>query len=108
MQYRTVTCVRNDGVTVGDEVCSKLVGNKPTGSQGCNTQSCISCRYNYISDSVLHYDNYYAEYRVNGTVICGQSTPNIPPGTCGSYSSGERMGVFGNWKGILYQICGPF
>ena len=44
-QTRSVTCARNDGVTVDDAVCLKLVGAKPATSQACNTQSCIICRY---------------------------------------------------------------
>ena len=38
-QTRTVSCKRNDGVTVSSTYCS---GTKPATSQTCNTQSCVS------------------------------------------------------------------
>ena len=46
-QTRSVTCQRNDGQTVLDNLCTKYVGAKPTTSQECNTQSCApdDCRY---------------------------------------------------------------
>jgi len=38
-QSRSVTCQRNDGVTVSDSNCS---GTKPAGSQSCNIQLCAN------------------------------------------------------------------
>ena len=46
-QTRSVTCLRNDGQTVADSLCTKYVGGKPATSQPCNTQSCAECRYSY-------------------------------------------------------------
>lgn len=58
MQYRSVTCARNDGVIVGDEVCSKLVGGKPGTAQACNTQSCApACCCNWNAQQVRYYTN---------------------------------------------------
>ncbi len=37
-QTRSVTCQRNDGVSVADSYCS---GSKPAASQACNTQACV-------------------------------------------------------------------
>ena len=48
-QTRSVTCLRNDGQTVADSLCTKYAGSKPAASQQCNTQSCAECRYSNTS-----------------------------------------------------------
>ena len=110
VQYRSVVCTRNDGVTLGDEVCSKLGGGKPVGSQGCNTQSCITCRYDDANRTQFtpgdgHFVRPSCALIVNGTSIC------VMPGACVNVScNGWYVGtlVSGGLGGVLYQICGPF
>ena len=133
-QTRSVTCARNDGVTVDDAVCLKLVGAKPATSQPCNTQSCISCRYNASTDRVQYRYLTYSENKpcydfiLNGVFItkdgsCGSicnatdvfpfpSNPDqsdrmgTTSTTCKGYSIGSYMDELSLWK--RYQICGPF
>ncbi|MAI08340.1 MAG: hypothetical protein CMF61_05210, partial [Magnetococcales bacterium] len=55
-QTRTVSCKRNDGVTVSSTYCS---GTKPAASQTCNTQSCnASC-------TIRHPIGWYGAGRLN-------------------------------------------
>lgn len=131
VQYRTVTCARNDGVTVGDEVCLKLVGAKPATSQACNTQSCVSCRYdsnNYIispdwgvSESSCTCARYPSTGAGNAaaysTIINGKHHSGIPSpyygGACQdrntSWSCDDSDCNRVNYSCIiLYQVCGPF
>ena len=118
VQYRSVTCARNDGVTVGDEVCSKLVGAKPGTSQGCNTQSCISCRYERSPLTAVVYTRGIhgvggnsQVYDINSNQIC-----NSMENTCGNYSKGkiaETSQVPCGWGDqtcprYYSEICGPF
>lgn len=58
IQTRTVTCKRDDGVTLPDSVCASFVGDKPTTEQVCNTQSCT---YYWMG----HSDDYAALYIYN-------------------------------------------
>lgn len=62
-QTRTVTCLRNDGQTVSDSLCTKYVGSKPATSQSCNTQSCApdDCRYSTVSPK-------YGVFSSNGVI----------------------------------------
>lgn len=133
-QYRSAYCTRNDGTTVDDSVCSRLVGGKPSTSQSCNTQSCVSCKYSGPTTSeqagsypfvipntgvhtrykgIMGRDNKY--YYVNGQYIAMCSTT-----PCGNYSFGNLMnsvyrdvssgegGTTTQIRAYYYEICGAF
>ena len=123
-QTRSVTCARNDGVTVDDAVCLKLVGAKPATSQPCNTQSCISCKYDagvmadrctgrypvYSGTASLVQRNYPPLYYINGAVqidstIYTKGTTQKDTCRCQSNANNDSP----HFKSYdVYEICGPF
>ena len=124
VQYRTVTCARNDGVTVADEVCSKLDGAKPATSQACSTQSCISCKYDagvlaarctgrypvYSGTASLVQRNYAPLYYINGTVQLDSTIytkGTTQKDTCRCQSNANNDSPHFNTYDV-YEICCPF
>ena len=124
-QTRSVTCARNDGVTVDDAVCLKLVGAKPATSQPCNTQSCISCKYDagVMDKSCIRRNPRYSGtaslvqrgydvplYYINGTIqldstIYTKGTTKKGTGSCQSNVNNDSP-IFKIYD--VYEICGPF
>lgn len=120
IQTRTVTCQRNDSVTVSDSNCS---GMKPATSQTCNTNLCINnneyCRLSVIYSINNHnfpyfywpewhisktwnisynsnWCNFYSEEEVSSS--CPSWVPTYP-------DSSTRYGVV-NWNfNINWHLC---
>ena len=67
-QSRTVTCMRNDGVAKPDEFCSGIT--KPTLTQTCNTQSCVSW---VIQNVMFHYGRNTAGNTKKAIVTVGKA-----------------------------------
>ncbi len=124
-QTRSVTCARNDGVTVDDAVCLKLVGAKPATSQPCNTQSCITCRYDtknrttrdcsYVSAgcscSVSMSNCQFLSGYVNGAYYNNIESKGYTKGTCIScydYYEGDCNSYCEHRCSCDYEICGQF
>ncbi len=104
-QTRSVTCLRNDGQTVADSLCTKYVGGKPSTSQPCNTQGCVTCSY---SENVTEYGHtcmlggtFKTKIRWNGSFITPEEgvSGHVP-----SYTSGGYIYTPGTYK--RNQYCG--
>lgn len=131
-QTRSVTCARNDGVTVDDAVCLKLVGAKPATSQACNTQTCISCKYDAVfyphchglltnsitSNTYIWMANFDNDQETRGMLYVGGNliTRSLPVGstTYDSYWRGElkdtcihRWNINSRDSSYGYAVCGP-
>lgn len=131
-QTRIVTCARNDGVTVNDAVCLKLVGAKPATSQACNTQTCISCKYDAVfyphchsletnsitSNTYIWMANFDNDQEIRGMLYVGGNliTRSLPLGstTYDSYWRGELKDTCRYMWNINsidssygYAVCGP-
>lgn len=133
IQYRTVTCTRNDGLIVSDTVCSKLVGAKPTGNQGCNIQSCISCKFSggttgaykrwgtggggtaqatcwvFLVNNINLSTNGTCSSNCNLFFYMGLTRPGRSEvgWHCGSFYPGAYHGEYGG-DIDYHEICGPF
>lgn len=70
-QYRSVSCVRSDGVNKSDSMCSKAGISRPASSRQCNTQSCVT--QVYISTGIDSQGILYWYHPVTGAQqqICG-------------------------------------
>ena len=135
-QTRTVTCIRSgDNRTFGDNVCTAFgAGTKPPTSQPCNTQSCISCKYddnNFYSCSFRGclFKNNEKKIYVNGVLLdtgalCGNTGWHCLCNTldggqdeyCGYYAGTYQSTTYTwcpggsdgrNHPSCRYQVCGP-
>jgi hypothetical protein len=75
---RSVTCLRNDGVTVSDNTClSSGAGAKPVSSEACSARACYSCN----QDGVTVAHGTTRSFFSSNSVACGQ-TCQSQPRTC--------------------------
>lgn len=123
-QFRSVTCQRNDGVTMPDAVCTALVGAKPATSQTCNTQSCSTCAYSAaapyymvlaaeretIGDQDYTHNYTYFMWGVYsagaGIKLSGNTATSVNSGGC-TYTRSTAKGyrTVNSYYGYAYQIC---
>ena len=108
-QTRTVRCMRSDGVSVDEALCTKFAGEKPAGSQACNTEGCTECRFNAA-------DPWYqvwwrtslgaaTTFTWNNEDVYRSDSAHVSSCTAGGYlyTKGELMQTVSNAQ--RYQIC---
>ena len=83
IQYQTVSCIRNDNISVTEEYCDILT--KPVLSRSCNTQSCLSW-YTYHWGQGCSCSGYNTVNPETGALTCPTGT--IPTRRLVSIGSG--------------------